>query len=176
MLLQHLKISIRNLWKNKSFSVINIIGLSFGLASVLTLGLMIQQYLTTDDLQVNKDRLYFLKTYSPDGNSYSKTPYPLLYEIQKAASEVEAATHTQSWNWPWLQFDHKEVQEKTTYVDTGFFRVFSFQLKEGNASTALSGKFNVVVSQKVATQMFGKRPAVGQTIIADDSIPLTVTG
>src|SRR5207237_4396081 len=97
----------------------------------------------------------------------------LLYEIQKAAPEVEAATHTQSWNWPWLQFDHNEVQEKTTYVDTGFFRVFSFRLKEGNAATALSGKFDVVLSQKVATQLFSKKAALGQTIIADDSIPLT---
>ena len=103
MFRQHLKISIRNLWKNKSFSAINIIGLSLGLASVMTLGLMVHQYLTTDDIQVHKDRMYYLKTFSPDGTSYAQTTFPLLYEIQKSAPEVEAATHTQTWNWPWLK-------------------------------------------------------------------------
>src|SRR3954452_25447491 len=96
---QHFKTSLRNLWKNKSFSIINIVGLSLGLASVMTLGLLVHQYVTTDDIQVNKDRMYYLKTYSPDGNSYSNTPFPLLYEIQKAAPEVAAATHIQTWNW-----------------------------------------------------------------------------
>ncbi|GEO09202.1 ABC transporter permease [Segetibacter aerophilus] len=176
MFRQHLKISIRNLWKNKSFSAINIIGLSLGLASVMTLGLMVHQYLTTDDIQVNKDRMYYLKTFSPDGNSYAQTTFPLLYEIQKSAPEVEAATHTQTWNWPWLKNNNKEAQEKTMYVDTGFFRVFSFKLKEGNPTTALKEKFNVVLSQKTADQLFAKGSALGKTIIADDSIPLTVTG
>ncbi|MCW3107776.1 MAG: acidobacterial duplicated orphan ABC-type permease-like protein [Segetibacter sp.] len=176
MFRQHLKISIRNLWKNKSFSAINILGLSLGLASVMTLGLMVHQYLTTDDIQVNKDRMFYLKTYSPDGNSYSQTSFPLLYEIQKSAPEVEAATHIQGWNYPWLQNEKKEAQEKTTYVDTGFFRVFSFKLKEGNTATALKEKFNVVLSQKVAAQLFGKSAALGKTIMADDTIPLTVTG
>jgi putative ABC transport system permease protein len=176
MFRQHLKISIRNLWKNKSFSAINIVGLSLGLASVMTLGLMVHQFLTADDIQVNKDRMYYLKTYSPDGNSYSQTPFPLLYEIQKSAPEVEAATHTQSWNWPWLKNGEKEAQERTVYGDTGFFRVFSFKLKEGNPATALRDKFNVVVSQKVADQLFGKSTALGKTIMADDTIPLTVSG
>ncbi|MCW3111903.1 MAG: acidobacterial duplicated orphan ABC-type permease-like protein, partial [Segetibacter sp.] len=131
---------------------------------------------TADDIQVNKDRMYYLKTYSPDGNSYSQTPFPLLYEIQKSAPEVEAATHTQSWNWPWLKNGEKEAQERTVYGDTGFFRVFSFKLKEGNPATALRDKFNVVVSQKVADQLFGKSTALGKTIMADDTIPLTVSG
>lgn len=176
MFRQHLKISIRNLFKNKSFSLINIIGLSLGLASVMTLGLMAHQYLTTDDIQLNKDRMYYLKTYSQEENSYNKTAFPLLYEIQKAAPEVEAATHIQQWYYPWLQHDKKEAQEKTIFADTGFFRVFSFALKEGNRATALKEKYNVVLSSKVSAQLFGKNPALGKTVIADDSIPLTVSG
>ena len=176
MFRQHLKISIRNLVKNKSFSLINITGLSLGLASVMTLGLMVHQYLTADDIQLNKDRMYYLKTYSPDGNSYNQTPFPLLYEIQKSAPEVEAATHIQTWNWPWLQYGKREAQENTIYADTGFFRVFSFELKEGNTATALKGKYNVVISQKVAAQLFGKNSALGKTIVAEDSISLTVSG
>ena len=176
MFKQHLKISIRNLWKNKSFSVINIVGLSLGLASVMTLSLLVHQYLTTDDIQINKQRMYYLKTYTPEGDSYKATAFPLLYEIQKSIPEVEAATHIQSWNWPWLKYGDKEAQEKTTYADTGFFKVFSFPFAEGNAAIALKEKYSVVISQKVAAQLFGKERALGKTVMADDSIPLTVTG
>lgn len=122
MFQQHLKISIRNLWKNKSFSAINIIGLSLGLASVMTLGLLVHQYFTTDDIQVNKDRMYYLKTYGPDGNSYDLTTFPLLYEVQKTAPEAEAVTHLQSWYWPWLKYGEREAQENTAFADTGFYQ------------------------------------------------------
>ncbi len=176
MFKQHFKTSIRNLWKNKSFSIINITGLSLGLASVMTLGLLVHQYITTDDIQINKDRMYYLKTYNADGSSYKATTFPLLYEIQKSAPEVEAATHIQGWNAPWLKYGDKEAQENTKYADTGFFKVFSFPLSEGNTSVALKEKYSVVISQKVAAQLFGKQRALGKTVMADDSIPLTVTG
>lgn len=54
--------------------------------------------------------------------------------------------------------------------------MFSFPLKEGVATTALKDKYSVVLSEKTAAELFGKEPAVGKTIMADDSIPLTVTG
>jgi putative ABC transport system permease protein len=176
MFKQHLKISFRNLWKKKSFTLINTVGLSLGFASVLTLGLLVHHYYTTDDIQVHKDRMYYLKTHLPDGNSYANTTFPLLYEVEKAAPEVEAATHIQSWNWPWLKQGSRETQENTIYVDTGFFKVFSFPLKEGVAGVALREKHSLVISQKVAAALFGREPALGKTVMADDSIALTVTG
>ncbi|HZF65005.1 MAG TPA: ABC transporter permease [Chitinophagaceae bacterium] len=176
MFKQHLKISLRNLWKNKTFSLINFIGLSLGFASVLTLGSLVYHYFTTDNIHENKGRMYYLKSYAPDGSSYSATTFPLLYEVQKSAPEVEAATHIQSWNWPWLKQGSRETQENTIYVDTGFFKVFSFPLKEGVAEVALREKYSLVISQKVAAALFGREPAVGKTIMADDSIALTVTG
>jgi len=176
MLKNHLKFAWRNLVKRKSYTFINILGLSLGLASVMALGLLIYQYYTIDNIQVNKDRMYYLKTYAPDGNGYSQTSFPLLYEIQKAAPEVEAATHIQSWNWPWLKYGNQEAQENTAYVDTGFFKVFSFKLKEGNRETALSQKFSIVISENLEKQLFGSEKGLGKIIAADDSILLTVTG
>lgn len=176
MLRQYIKIGIRNIAKNKSFSLINVIGLSLGLASMMTLVMLVHQYYTTDGFHAHLDRMYYLKTFSPDGESYSQTTFPLLYEIQKSAPEVEAATHVQGWNAPWLKYDDVEVQDKTVYVDSGFFSVFSFPLIEGNAARALTDKYAVVVSQKVARQLFGTEKALGKTITASDSISLTVTG
>ncbi|WP_224998673.1 ABC transporter permease [Cesiribacter sp. SM1] len=176
MFRQYLKIAIRNIRKNKGFSLINIIGLSLGLASMMTLLLLVQQYYTTDSFHKDSDNLYYLKTFSANGESYDQTTFPLLYEIQKSCPEVVAATHWQRWNDLWLQHNSIEVQERTQYVDSGFFKVFSFPLKEGNAQQALADKYSVVISQNVATQLFGNEKALGKTIMAADTIPLTVTG
>jgi len=57
-----------------------------------------------------------------------------------------------------------------------FSEVFSFPFAEGSAATALKDKFSVVISEKVKQQLFGKEPALGKTIMLDDSIPTTVSG
>ncbi|MEP7110120.1 MAG: ABC transporter permease [Ferruginibacter sp.] len=172
----NLKSAFRQLWKNRLFSMVNIIGLSAGLASVMALLAGVYLYSTTDDMHRDKDRMYYLKTTGADGNEFTQTTYPLLDEILKTCPEVEAGTHAQHWSNPWLKYGEKELQENTMYVDTGFFRVFSFPLKYGNASRALNDKFSVVISDKVAIQLFGKTDPVGQTVFADDTVQLTVTG
>jgi len=170
------KAAIRQLCKNKLFSLVNMIGLSVGLASVMSLLVGVYMYTTSDNLHRDKERMYYLKSTNADGNSFMQTTYPLLDEILKTCPEVEAGTHIQSWSSPWLKYGEKEAQEKTTFVDTGFFGVFSFPLKYGNAATALKDKFSVVISEKVAVQLFGKENPVGKTISADDTVQLTVTG
>lgn len=182
MLFQYLKLGFRNILKNKAYSLINVTGLSLGLASMMCLTVLVHQYYTTDHLHVNRDRIYYLKTFNPDGSSYQNTTFPLLYEILNACPEVAAATHWQSWKYPWLETGKAEVQEQTMYVDSGFFQVFSFPLKEGNAARALSDKHGVVISEKVARQLFGEEKALGKVIAASgvvsdtDSVLLTVTG
>jgi putative ABC transport system permease protein len=176
MLRQYLKIAIRNIGKNKGFSLINVVGLSLGLASMMTLVLLVHQYYTTDSFHKDSDSIFYLKTFRADGDSYNQTTFPLLYEIQKSCPEVVAATHWQRWNDLWLQHNSVELQERTQYVDSGFFKVFSFPLKEGNAEQAMAGKYSVVISQDVAKQLFGSEKALGKTIMAADTIPLTVTG
>ena len=176
MFRHYLRISLRNIRKNKGFALINISGLSLGLACIMVLALLVHQYYTTDSFHENADRIYYLKTFSPNGLNYSQTTFPLLYEIQKACPEVEAATHWQEWDAPWLKYREAEVQDNTIYADTGFLNIFSFPLKEGNPRIALSEKHNVVISQKIASQLFGQEKALGKTITASDSVNLTVSG
>jgi len=172
----NLKAAFRQLWKNKLFSLVNIIGLSVGLASVMALLIGVYMYTTTDSMHADKDRMFYLRTTNAEGKQYLQTTYPLLDEILKSCPEVEGATHAQSWSNPWLKYGEKEAQESTAYVDTGFFKVFTFPLKYGNAATALKDKFSAVISEKVALQLFGKENPVGKIIAADDSVQLTVTG
>lgn len=176
MFKNYFKIAWRQLVKNKLFSAVNIIGLSTGLASIMALSLLIYQYVTTNDNLKGIGEMYYLKTSDPNGNQYMQTTYPLLGEIVKTCPEVKAATHIQSWYYPWLKYDNKEFQETTEFVDTGYFKVFQFPFKYGNPATALRDKFSIVLSDEIAQKFFGNINPVGKIITADDTMQLTVTG
>ncbi|MEO6188515.1 MAG: ABC transporter permease [Ginsengibacter sp.] len=175
MVKTYFKSAWRQLLKNKLFSSVNIIGLSTGLASIMALSLLIYQYQTTNDNLKGIDQMYYLKT-NYEGNQYTQTVYPLLGEIVKTAPEVEAATHIQQWNYPWLKYENKEFQETTVFVDTGYFKVFQFPFKYGNSAIALKDKFSIVLSEQIAQKFFGNANPVGKTVTADDTMQLTVTG
>ena len=126
MFKNYFKTAFRQLLKNKLFGIVNIAGLSTGLASIMALSLLVYQYLTTNSNQKDIEQMYYLKTSTPGGNQYTSTTYPLLGEIVKNCPEVEAATHIQQWYFPWLKYTDKEFQETTAFVDTGYFKVFQF--------------------------------------------------
>lgn len=176
MFKNYFKTAIRQLQKNRLFSMVNIIGLSVGLASIMALSVLVYQYLTTDSNQKNIGEMYYLKTSDHEGNKYAAKPYPLLGEVVKHCPEVAAGTHIQSWYYPWLKYGDKEFQETTDFVDTGYFTVFQYPFKWGNAATALRDKFSVVLSDEIAQKFFGNENPVGKVVLADDTLQLTITG
>ncbi|RYE33955.1 MAG: ABC transporter permease, partial [Sphingobacteriaceae bacterium] len=176
MFKNYLKTGYRNLIKNKSFTLINLIGLSLGLASVMVLSLLVYEYLMANSIFKNQERMVYLKTKPKTGKDYSQTPFPLLGEILKTCPDVEAATHAQTWYFPWLKYQDKEFQDNTIFGETGFFKVFSFPFEFGQVKTALNEKNNVVLSHEMAEKLFGTQNSLGKIITADDSTQLTVTG
>ncbi|MDG3582850.1 ABC transporter permease [Galbibacter pacificus] len=176
MIKNYFKIAFRHLWKNRLSTALNFVGLTVGLASIMTLGFGVYAYHSADAFIENKEALYTLKTVETNGNVSDQTTYPLLGEIVHSAPEVIGATHIQGWNWPWLKVKDIETQKNTKYVDTSFFKVFTLPLKYGNSKTALKNKYDIVISEEVSRQLFGDINPVGQTIQADDSLNLTVQG
>jgi len=176
MLKNHIKISFRNLWKNKLLSTLNLLGLSIGIGSVLTLIFSVYAYYSADSNIENQEDIFYLKTVTTSGDTYTETPYPLLKEIIKTSPEVIAASHLQGWSQPWLEFGESEYQEQTNYVEPEFFKVFSLALKYGNRKTALDKKYSIVLTHNISEKIFGETNPVGKTVIANDSLNLTITG
>ncbi|MFI5152639.1 MAG: ABC transporter permease [Chitinophagales bacterium] len=176
MIRNYLKTAFRQLRKNRIFSIVNIVGLSLGLSSVMTLAILVYQYLTTNSNQKEIDKIFYLKTHYEGGGEGMEVTYPLLGEILRKCPEVEAGTHIQGWYYPWLKYGEKEFQETTDFVDSAYFKVFQFPFKYGFAERALADKFSIVLSEELAEKFFGNQNPLGKTIVADDSIQLKVTG
>jgi putative ABC transport system permease protein len=176
MLKNHLKISFRNLWKNKLLSTLNLLGLSIGIGSVLTLIFSVYAYYDADANIEDQENIFYLKTYTTGGDSYTETPYLLLNEIIKSSPEVVVGSHLQGWSQFWLEYGELEFQEQTNYVEPAFFDVFSLALKHGNRETALDKKYSIVLTHKVSEKIFGKKNPVGEILKANDSLNLTITG
>lgn len=176
MFLNHLKISLRNLWKNKTLSLLNLIGLSIGVSSVLTLMFSVYAYYTANDPIPNEEQIVYLKTYLKDGASYREAPYPLLDQILESSADVMAGTHLHGWGNIWLELDGKDYQNRTDYADPEFFEVFDLPLKYGNSKTALKEKYSIVLTDKVSKQMFGDENPVGRTLVGADTLNLKITG
>ncbi len=167
----------RSLLRFRQFSLINLIGLTLGFSAVMALAIMLYQFVTTNGQFKNRDRMYYVKLHTTSGDG-TATPYPFLDAIVQSCPDVEAGTHNMRW-WsnPWLKAGHKEFQDETWYVDTGFFRVFSYPLETGEPLTALRGKYNVVLGHEMAVKLFGSAAgATGKTVLMEDTVALTVTG
>ena len=133
-------------------------------------------YFIADDIITEQEQIYYVKTHLTDGNDYMEVPYPLMDKISSTSPEVEVGTHLHGWGNVWLEVGDKEFQNETTYADPEFFEVFGLPLKHGNQSTALKEKYSIVLTDKVSQQLFGDANPIGKSLIAADTLNLTITG
>ncbi|QKZ12835.1 ABC transporter permease [Spirosoma sp. KUDC1026] len=167
MLSNYLKIAWRNLWRNKVFSAINILGLSAGIASCLLLFMYITHELSYDDFHQKADRLMRVTMeYSMDGqvSNVAVTGTKVAPEFGRQFPEVEAAVRLINYR-ALVHRNGRHVREKRfLFADSAFFSLFSFPLLKGDPQTALSGPNKVVLSKNTAQKYFGHANPLGKTM------------
>ncbi|HET6253573.1 MAG TPA: ABC transporter permease [Puia sp.] len=178
MLRNFFKIAVRNLWRNKSFSVINILGLAIGMASALLIGLWINNELSFDRFYVNKDRIY--QMYSREftnGNLdvWGRTPSPLAAELKKDYPEVEFASRFRTVYFL-LTEEEKHLNLEGAFADSGILSILDFPLLQGNAKTALNDYHGIVLTAHLAKSLFADQDPMGKTVRIDSADNFTVTG
>ncbi len=177
----YFKIAARNLWKNKWFSAINILGLSLGIATCLLIMLYVQHELSYDRYNKNADRIVRVvfrgKMQGGEIKEANVMP-PVAGTFKKDFPEVLGATRIQSLGTPRITYGDKTLREDAfAFVDANFFQIFTLPLIEGNAKTALLQPNTVVISKAVATKYFGNADPLGKVLqFKDDNASLTVTG
>jgi putative ABC transport system permease protein len=179
LILNYFKTARRSLYRNKGFSLINISGLSIGLASAIVLLLWIRNELTFDQFHKNRDRVYqVLQRTGYDGhiNVQGATPAVLGPAIQTAYhKEVDTVVRI-NWVGAFI-FSHgdKHIQTQGYTTDPGFFELFTFPLLKGNATSALANPRSMVLTEKLAKELFGNEDPIGRTVKVDSTPGFTVT-
>ena len=166
MLKNYLKIAWRNLWKNKSFSFINISGLAIGMASAVLILLWIENESSYDRFHKNGPDLYEAwnrATFNGTDNYWNNTPKVLGPTLKNDYPEVEQVARAQN-QWFVAKQGEKKVSADALIVDPAFLTMFSFPLIAGNPNTALNGANDIVLTASFAKNMFGKDDAVGKMI------------
>ncbi|PWT95228.1 MAG: macrolide ABC transporter permease [Bacteroidetes bacterium] len=176
MLKNYLKIAWRNLMKSKTFSFINIFGLSTGLACCLLIAIYLFHETSYDSYHKNIDRLYQLgTTFVKDGKEdrTPNTPAPMAQAMKNEFPEINEACRIMSLfseDKTLLQYKPDGGEPRSFYETNGYmadntlFSVLSFNFVEGNPKNALTEPNTLVVNQEIAHKFFGNESAINKVI------------
>ncbi|NUM80387.1 ABC transporter permease [bacterium] len=178
MFQNYLKIALRNLLKHKTYSLINISGLSIGLACSALIGLYVWDEWQYDRFHVRYDRIVrFVTDETSEGTTHylATTPAPLTPAIRADFPEVEAVTRLYPYNAA-VKFGENEFREPHFFfADPEAFQIFSFTSTEGSLNDFINPNA-VVLTETTARRYFRDMNPVGQRILVDGTVELTVAG
>jgi putative ABC transport system permease protein len=171
MLNNYFKVALRALRQNKSFSGLNILGLSLGIACSLLILLWVQDERSVDGFHANNNRLYVLyeRGITPDKvDADYENPAILGDELKKTIPDVGMAVSIDGGDDFTFRGGDKTIKAKGGYAGADFFTMFTFPVLQGNPATALSGPADIAISNTLACKLFGSaHAAMGQTVRRD---------
>ncbi|WP_338875209.1 ABC transporter permease [Spirosoma sp. SC4-14] len=167
MLRNYLKIAVRNLWRNKLYTGLNVGGLAIGLAACLIMVLYVNHEFSYDTYHPNADRIVRVTTILKTPESpvaIASGPLLLAHVLKRDYPEVETAVRFKPTG-AIVRTKDKLVGESDVYfADRDVFSVFAFDFIVGNPATALASPNCVVITESVANRFFGRTDLLGQTI------------
>jgi len=176
MLRNYLKTAFRNLWKNRGFSAINILGLTIGMASSLLILLWVRNELSYDRFHAHADRIYRV-TVDASGFKAAVNPAGMPAGLQAAMPEVRSVLRLAHERSVLFAVGTREFEEPGVFfADSNFLQFFSYQLLAGDPTTALRRPDAVLLTEAMARKYFGSEGAIGKTLKMNNDLLLTVTG
>lgn len=175
-----LKVALRNIIKSRPHSFINLTGLIIGLASVIIISAYVFSELSFDRFHSDYDKIYrVINKVNRSGTqlNYPQGPPGLAPALTVNFPELEYATRMRIADRPLIKYEEATFYEDYAYyADSSFFRIFDFELIEGNRLTALSQPNQVVISESCAKKYFGSEEAINKILLLEGTRPLKVTG
>ncbi|MEI9917389.1 MAG: ABC transporter permease [Bacteroidota bacterium] len=193
----YVMVAVRHVWRHKSFSAINVIGLTLGLTCCMFIYLWVADEKSIDNFHEKSDRLYnvYMRTVSPNGVTGAlNTPrmiagpekmryvMPVIEDAPNTIPEVEAvALYHPAYTPPWgkqetFKLGDKAYKFEGSRANQEFLTMFSFPVIAGDAKTALKSGYNIAISRKMAGMFFDNpQAAIGQMIRLENKIDLNVT-
>lgn len=185
MLRNCILVAIRNLLRQKGYSLINIAGLVIGMTCALVILLLVREELLYDRFLPNADRIYRITL---DANVQSKefrtarSCGPVAARLLADVPDVEAATHirsrsgTPTSDCSVCYGDNAFFEYLFFFTDSSFFNVFTCEVLEGDVTTFLTEPNTVVITDAMARKYFGSEPALGKIIEVDKKTAYRICG
>jgi putative ABC transport system permease protein len=180
MLKNYLKITLRHLQRQQGYSLINIAGLSVGMACFILILLFINYEFSYEGHHTNADRIYkiYIEHHLPTGiNRIRSSPVPLAEALHNEIPEIQSFARIQTIGNPlFLYEDRGFYEDGAICVDSGIFTLFNFPFVAGNKESALKDKNTAVLTEEIATKYFGRENPIGKTLVVDGDLSILVNG
>lgn len=180
MLKNYFKIAWRNMWKNKTFTALNLGGLTISLAACLVIFLWIKNELQYDQSGTNADAVFrvalTLQSKNQPDKQFAVTAAPLAPVLIKDFPEIEKIVRITPGNMLIGYRNESFYTNRFLYADSTFFEVFGYKLLKGDPHTALIQPNAAVITESVAKKYFGHEDPMGKTITCNDTTLLIVSG
>ena len=180
MIKNYFKIAIRNLIRHKSFSIINIVGLSVGMICFILIGLWINDELSFDKYNENYSQIYRMGTDSKMGDQEGtgiSTPHPLAPTLMDEIPEIEKAARLRGKYEKLVTYQETNILlKKIYYTDPELFDIFTIPLISGSKTDVLTKPNTVVISNAIAKKFFKNEDAIGKSITFDNKKEYEVVG
>jgi len=182
MIKNYFKIALRNLWKNKVYSAINIAGLAIGIAACIMIMLFVLYERSFDNLHTkNIYRLNEVQKFPGmvASQKVGLSMFPMGPTLKNEFPEVKNFTRVRWQEKYQLTFGEKRIYLSHTYfVDSTFLKIFDYPLIKGNRATVLEKPHSAILTEATAQKLFGNNDPMGKTIThyAGDTTSFVVTG
>jgi ABC-type antimicrobial peptide transport system permease subunit len=175
-----IRLALRNVFKNKGFSLINIAGLAIGLSATFFILLWLQDELSYEKFNSNAENIYRIEEdqfYSGSKYHVTVTPHPSGPVWKEKIPEIREQTRINRLPRILFRQDEKVFFESSIVAaDSGLFRIFTMPFISGDPETALREPHSIVLTEKLASKYFGTKNPVGTTLVLENNRPFTVTG
>lgn len=182
MLQNYLKITLRNLWRQKAYSAINIVGLAIGMACCILIMLYVRSEFGYDQIHKKGDRIYrVLREFRAPGGTAgveAGTSGLLAPALARDYPEIEQTVRLRI-SVVYVKYKNTLYNEIIGQADPNFFDLFDFPLRDGSPQTVFKSPYSLVIAQKMARQIFGDEDPIGKVLSvlsADWAGEYTVTG
>jgi putative ABC transport system permease protein len=181
-------VAFRNLFRHKFFSILNLLGLSIGFGACLVIWMYVTHEKSYDSFHVNADRIYRINQtfiWGDDDALFSSTGPAVRQAIAEEVPEFEQLTriHTPGSSIITTSNESNDLivfdEENILAADENFFEIFSFELLQGNPTTALAEPNSIVITETTASKFFEEENVIGNELMYGEDIDrktLKVTG
>lgn len=179
MLKNYILVTLRNLFKNKTYSFINIAGLSIGITCSLLILLWVYDELSFDRQHPKADRLYQVwinATFDGKVNSWTSVPLPTKEGLKTEHNNIANTVITDWGGDQLLTVGDKRINKRAFFASEEFLTMFEFPLLQGNASQVLAEPGSIVITESTAKALFGDEDPINKSILLNNQDNLKVSG